>query len=88
MYYDEENGITYMSEGEYNTYVVEPLRTRLYDVITSFHGEMYEEGYAGYPGSSQSLNIDNTFATVADELTPYVLDLLAEHDLGMIVQID
>ena len=87
-YYDEESGITYMTESEYETCILEPLRSRLYDAILDFHGAMYEEGYAGYPRSSQSLNIDNTFATVAEQLAPYAMELLENNDLGMIVEIE
>lgn len=66
----------------YEAEVVAPLSRRLEDVLAAFHGDMYEAGMGGYPGSSQSLNIDNFYARMADELAHYALELFDREGFG------
>ena len=68
---------------EYEEIIVNPLKELFYEAVTRYYGEMFELGYAGYPGSSQSLNIDNPYDRVADETARYALDLLRREGLGI-----
>ena len=85
MSYTDEQGRQYISNEEFEENISKPLTDYIYDAISRFYGDMYEQGYAGYPGSSQSLNIDNTFDRIARELADHACELLDEEGIGLLV---